>query len=537
MTSEREAYVYLQLPGTLETVPAALLRVQTLPDGTQVGRFRYGDRYLARPDAVPFDPFRLPLAKQVFEFTQLRGIPGAVRDAAPDAWGRRVIEHKLERDPADLHEIDYLVHGPQDGAGYLSLGLKVEPPAPKRIYNRTYQLAELIAASRAIEEGGRVAAHLLEQLDPGTSMGGARPKVTIEDDHRLWLGKFPAQGDRFNLQRVERATLDLARRCGLNVAQARLQPVGSSDVLMLERFDRKHAEGGYRRFGLVSGMTVLDCGDSYLDRDRWSYPLLAENLRRWSDKPEADCAELFRRMVFNAAVTNNDDHPRNHALLRRHKGWRLSPAYDLAPAPVVSLERRDLALIVGSYGRTASVYNLLSQASRFGLSGEDARWEIDRIVAVVRQWRESFLACGVSTADIDHIAPAILPECFSLKGGRMPEAAKRISIGAVWPWPLHTSFTHRRPVYHDGAFLQPPRAVNRTTAPVGARRPKGPAAPPTGMHAEKRDRASRRPRAPAEPRPSRPRRPQGRSLLASGRPWPPRPSQLRLGRSIGRAVL
>lgn len=412
MISERQAYVYIQLPGTLEAVPAALLRVQTLPDGTQVGRLRYGDRYLARPDAVAFDPFQLPLARQVFEFTQLKGIPGAVRDAAPDAWGRRVIEHKLERDPADLQEIDYLLHGPQDGAGYLSFGLKAAPPAPRRTYNRTHQLDELIAAAQAIEEGKRVAAHVLEQLDPGTSMGGARPKATIEDDHCLWLGKFPARDDRFNLQRVEFATLDLASRCGLNVTQARLQPVGSSDVLMLKRFDREPVEGGYLRFGLVSGLTVLDCGDSHLDRDRWSYPLLAENLRRWSDKPEADCAELFRRMAFNAAVTNNDDHPRNHALLHRQKGWRLSPAYDLVPAPVVSLERRDLALTVGSYGRTASVYNLLSQASRFGLSVEDARQEIDRIVVLVRRWRDSFLACGVSTQDIEYIAPAILPECF-----------------------------------------------------------------------------------------------------------------------------
>lgn len=420
MTSEREAYVYIQLPGTLETVPAALLRVQTLPDGTEVGRFRYGDRYLARPDAVAFDPFRLPLARQIFEFTQLKGIPGAVRDAAPDSWGRRVIEHKLERDPADLQEIDYLLHGPQDGAGYLSFGLKAEPPAPRRPYNRTHQLEELIAAAQAIEEGKRVAAHLLEQLDPGTSLGGARSKATIEDDQCLWLGKFPAKDDRFNLQRVEFATLDLASRCGLNVTQARLQPVGSSHVLMLRRFDREHTEGGYLRFGLVSGLTVLDCGDSHLDRDRWSYPLLAENLRRWSDKPEADCAELFRRMVFNAAVTNNDDHPRNHALLRRQKGWRLSPAYDLVPAPVVSLERRDLALTVGSYGRTASIYNLLSQASRFGLSVEGARQEIDRIVAVVRQWRDSFLSCGVTVEDIEYIAPAILPACFFFE--RRPDA-------------------------------------------------------------------------------------------------------------------
>jgi serine/threonine-protein kinase HipA len=174
MTSEREAYIYIQLPGALETVPAALLRVQTLSDGTQIGRFRYGDRYLQRREAVSLDPFHLPLAKQVFEFTQLKGIPGAVRDAGPDAWGRRVIEHKLERSAADLQEIDYLLHGPQDGAGYLSFGLKAEPPAPKRHYNRTHQLAELIAATQAIEEGREVAAHLLEQLDPGNRSNSRR---------------------------------------------------------------------------------------------------------------------------------------------------------------------------------------------------------------------------------------------------------------------------------------------------------------------------------------------------------------------------
>jgi len=321
MTSERQVYVYIQLPGALESVPAALLKVEKLANGTYVGRFRYGDRYLQRPDAVAFDPFRLPLGKNVHEFTKLKGIPGAVRDAGPDAWGRRVIEHKLERGPADLEEIDYLLNGPQDGAGNLGFGLKVEPPAPKREYNRTHQLNVLIEAAEAIEEGNRVPVHILEQLDPGTSMGGARPKATIEDDNRLWLSKFPEKADRCNLQRVEYATLELARRCGLNVCQARLQTVAGRDVLMLERFDRERTEKGYLRFGLVSGLTVLDCEDSYLDRERWSYPLLADNLRRWSVRPEQDCAELFRRMVFNAAITNNDDHPRNHAMLCREGGW------------------------------------------------------------------------------------------------------------------------------------------------------------------------------------------------------------------------
>jgi serine/threonine-protein kinase HipA len=323
-----------------------------------------------------------------------------------------VIEYKLQRSAGDLEEIDYLLNGPQDGAGYLSLGLKLEPPAPKRHYNRTHQLAELVAAAEAIEEGRRVPAHILEQLEPGTSMGGARPKATIEDDNRLWIGKFPEKADRCNLQRVEYATLELARRCGITVCNARLQPVAGHDVLMVERFDREHTEGGYRRFGLVSALTMLDCDEDYVTRERWSYLLLADQLRRWSDKPDEDRIELFRRMVFNAAVTNNDDHPRNHAVRRTARGWRLTPAYDLVPAPLVSLQQRDLAMTIGRYGRTASIYNLLSQCERFGLTTEAARKEVENIVAVVRNWRDHFLACGVSAKDVEYIGPAFLPVCF-----------------------------------------------------------------------------------------------------------------------------
>ncbi|MBI2317377.1 MAG: HipA domain-containing protein, partial [Betaproteobacteria bacterium] len=148
------------------------------------------------------------------------------------------------------------------------------------------------------------------------------------------------------------------------------------------------------------------------DRERWSYPLLADQLRRWSQKPDADRIELFRRMVFNAAVTNNDDHPRNHAVRRTARGWRLTPAYDLVPVPLVSLERRDLAMTVGTYGRTASIHNLLSRCGRFGLTIEAAKKEIDGIAAIVQTWREHFCACGVSEKDFEYMAPAFLPECF-----------------------------------------------------------------------------------------------------------------------------
>jgi len=131
-----------------------------------------------------------------------------------------------------------------------------------------------------------------------------------------------------------------------------------------------------------------------------------------SNRPQADCAELFRRMSFNAAITNNDDHPRNHALLRHSDGWRLSPVYDVVPVPMVSLERRDLALTVGSFGRTASLYNLISQSGRFGLSKEEARSEVHQIATTVGTWRERFAANGVSEKDIEYIAPAMPPPSF-----------------------------------------------------------------------------------------------------------------------------
>ncbi len=412
--TEQACYVYIQLPGTMETVPCASLKVRAVGAGTFEGAFTYGKRYLERPEVVALDPFHLPLSTRPRKFTKLKGIPGAVRDASPDAWGRRVIQAKLQRPEADIQEVEYLLNGPDDGAGNLSFGRTVTPPAPHRPFNRTHQLPALIKATERLEEDGRLPHELLEELEPGTSMGGARPKVTVEDDHKLWLAKLPEKADRHNLQRIEYATLELARAAGLRVCAMRLERVGDRDVLMLARFEREWNPdaNAYWRYGLVSALTVLDAEDGYLGRDRWSYPLLADELRRWSVKSHDDRRELFLRMVFNAMVTNNDDHPRNHALLRTTGGWRLSPAYDILPVPLVSLERRDLALEVGRFGRAASLYNILSQCEAFGLTKEAAQALIDRMLDVVRGWRDFFVQRGIEPRSIEMLEQAMLPPSF-----------------------------------------------------------------------------------------------------------------------------
>jgi serine/threonine-protein kinase HipA len=411
---EQACYVYIQLPGTMKTVPCASLKVRLVGAGAFEGTFTYGKRYLERPEVVALDPFHLPLSTRPQRYTKLKGIPGAVRDASPDAWGRRVIQAKLQRPESDIQEVEYLLNGPDDGAGNLSFGRTATPPAPRRPFNRTHQLPALIEAAEKLEEDGRLPHEVLEQLEPGTSMGGARPKVTVEDDHRVWLAKLPEKADRHNMQRIEYATLELARASGLRVCGTRLERVANRDALMLDRFDREWNPdaNAYWRYGLVSGLTVLDAEDGYLGRERWSYPLLADELRRWSVKSNDDRRELFLRMVFNAMVTNNDDHPRNHALLQTRGGWRLSPAYDILPVPMVSVERRDLALEVGRFGRAASLYNILSHCDTFGLSKEEAQAMIDGMLAVVRGWREFFTERGVEQRSIEMLEQAMLPPSF-----------------------------------------------------------------------------------------------------------------------------
>src|SRR5690606_7313972 len=143
--------------------------------------------------------------------------------------------------------------------------------------------------------------------------------------------------------------------------------------------DREPGEDGYRRARMLSALTLLRTGDSHRDRERWSYLLLVEELRRLCADAPADARELFRRMVVNALISNTDDHPRNHAVIAPQDAWRLSPAYDLTPMPQVSLERRDLAMTIGDLGRRASARNLLSQCARFLLTPDEAQRIVDDV--------------------------------------------------------------------------------------------------------------------------------------------------------------
>lgn len=414
MAASRECFVYVQLPGALEPVVCGRFERERTRTGGFVGRFVYGRSYRERPDAVPLDPIRLPLAPTVYRTARLEGVFGALRDASPDAWGRRVIERIAGR---PLDEVDFLLESPQDRAGALSFGRGPVPPAPVRDFNRVVLLEELRRAAALIEEGPEgepLPPQIVDLLDPGSSLGGARPKNVVEDDQGLWIAKFPQRGDRWNNAAVEAAMLALARRCGIRVPEVRVEAVGAESVLLVKRFDRERVadaagDSGYLRHRMVSALTVLDAEDSATDRRNWSYVLLADELGRWSSRARQDREELFRRMVLNALITNVDDHPRNHALVAPGRDWHLAPAYDLTPNARQGSEGRRLAMECGILGRVATRENLVSQAPRFGLLADEANAAIEEMRKIVtRFWRAEVLRNGGSERDCQAIEPAFV---------------------------------------------------------------------------------------------------------------------------------
>ena len=409
MTSECECFVYIVLPDETEFVTAGRFRwVDDVDGGT--GEFVYGRAYRERVDAVELDPVELHLSDRVYETARMDGFFGAIRDSMPDFWGRRVIERNTGL--TELAEFDYLMQGPDDRAGALGFGFGVEPPGPRRVFNRTLNLEDLQRAADSVmeydqDQAGPAGDQAEELLMLGTSIGGARPKAVVEDESGLWIAKLSSSNDRWNHPRVEHGMLMLARSCGLDVTESRIETVGGRDVLLVRRFDRDRAGADHYRHRLVSALTLLRAGDGFGERGDWSYLRLADEVRRTSAQPGEDLRELFGRMCFNAAVSNLDDHPRNHAILARGRRWRLSPVYDLTPSPSVAQDRRDLAMACGRFGRYANRANLLSGHGQFLLDQAEAESMFERIAAGVRNgWNAEMQRAGVNERDCRTIASA-----------------------------------------------------------------------------------------------------------------------------------
>lgn len=413
MTSNdaNEATVYLHLDGD-GYVPVGIL--EYLPSQAR-SVFTYGRRYVERPNAVPIDPVRLPLTFTGRAMTPRRATMfNALRDAAPDRWGRKVLGLLAGRPAETLSEFDILTaHHSRHRIGALAFGpnptsgpRSMAPWAGGedffvRDLGQLQKLAGIIGsiADATEEDLDAIRASLpddafAQALTSLYSVGGARPKAMIEFEGKFWIAKFPKGDDAWNEPLVEHATMTLAAKCGIDVAATRVIELGGITVLLVQRFDRNVEVP--RHF--VSGFTVQDVQE---DGDWGSYQDLALAARRLGDDTAPQ--ELFRRMAFNALCANTDDHPRNHAFFVERRQVRLTPAFDLVPRQIRSA-RYDLALRCGEYGTEASVRNLLSRTEPFGLSPQNSRRILGEIQDVFAGWREHFGQLGVTERDLRELA-------------------------------------------------------------------------------------------------------------------------------------
>lgn len=395
--------------------------------------FAYGTRYIERPDAFEIDPVSLSLADrlhvrgaELFPINQLAQF-GGIRDAAPDAWGRRVIEAQRRVPANSLSEADYLLGAGSDRVGALDVRDALKSPAQAGAA-QVQSLPYLLEAAERVDQGLPIPTTLTDFFGSAPGAGGARPKASVRDEAGLlWLAKFPAVGDAFDVAQAECFTLQLARRCGLTVPKVRVQEIGGKSVLLIRRFDRYwqapgatlgtdttlhetlpqpgHAE---HRLPFVSGLTLVAC-DEFESRLK-GYSDLALAVRAYVHPTQirASSEELFGRMVFNIFVSNDDDHLRNHGFVRdpRLPGWRLSPLYDVVPRPGVAHERQ-LHLQVGLQGKLATLDNAMSACSAFTPQRSTALAIIRRIWGELRQWRTAFEDMGASGRLIDQLTPAL----------------------------------------------------------------------------------------------------------------------------------
>jgi serine/threonine-protein kinase HipA len=364
----REAYVWVWLPGEMRPVVAGRL---ALVDGKLV--FNYGRSYLARPDAIALYEPELPLGAGVLPLLNGLSMPNCIRDAAPDAWGRRVlINRKLgmrgtDIDTTELNELTYLLESGSDRSGAIDFQASATAYAPRESVNPS--LDELLHAVDRVERGVPLNPDLDAALFHGSSVGGARPKALIAAGEKKYIAKFSAQNDVYSVVKAEFIAMRLAAEVGLDVAPVMLERASGKDVLLFERFDRVRADGGWHRRAFVSALTLLGL-DEMMARYA-SYEELATIVRHRFAAPRETLRELFARMLFNILCGNTDDHARNHAAFWDGHTLALTPAYDICPQARAGGEATQAMLIVGNE-RMSQIAQCLKAAPSFLVSASDA---------------------------------------------------------------------------------------------------------------------------------------------------------------------
>lgn len=386
MTSSKgytEAYVWVWLPGEIEPVVAGRLSADR---GFLL--FNYGKSYLARENAISLYEPELPLRAGELPLLPGLSMPSCIRDASPDAWGRRVLINNnlglmgVNADSTQLDELTYLLESGSDRIGALDFQLSATEYVPRSSSNAS--LEELLQSAERVEQGIPLSPELDQALNHGTSIGGARPKALISDSERKYIAKFSSTADLYSVVKAEFVAMRLAKMAGLNVATVSLTQAANKDVLLIERFDRSYVNGGWQRKALVSALTLFEL-DEMMARYA-SYEKLAEIIRYRFSNASATLRELFSRIAFNILCGNTDDHARNHAAFWDGNMLSLTPAYDICPQGRTGNEASQ-AMLISADNRMSRISSCLNAAHHFMLSREEAISVIEgQLKTIVENW-------------------------------------------------------------------------------------------------------------------------------------------------------
>jgi serine/threonine-protein kinase HipA len=367
-----EAFVWIWLPETTKPVVAGKLTA----DKGGFLTFNYGKSYLERTNAISIYTPELPLQSGELPLLSGLNMPGCIRDASPDAWGRRVlINNKLgvkgnNSNNIQLDELTYLLESGSDRIGALDFQLSPTEYIPRTSVN--VKLEELIKSAERVEKGIPLSPELDQALHHGTSIGGARPKALIEstsfDKKKKYIAKFSSDSDLYSIVKAEFIAMRLARLAGLDVASVSLTRSSHKDVLLVERFDRITSSNGWQRKNIISALTLFKL-DEMMARYA-SYEKLAEIIRHHFTQASKTLMELFSRLVFNILTGNTDDHARNHAAFWDGSRLTLTPAYDICPQGRTGSEASQ-AMLISDTNNLSQIKNCLDATHHFLLSRDE----------------------------------------------------------------------------------------------------------------------------------------------------------------------
>lgn len=416
MAAAKRIYVYEHWMGTEPSLMGCLY-TETLR-GKEVISFEYSPTWLTNhPGLLILDPdLQLFSGRQ---FTPLdKAMFGIFSDSCPDRWGRllmarreAILAKRENRKPRNLLETDYLL-GVHDEARMGALRFSLQKGGPFLSCESDMaappwtSLRDLESASLSFEKDPDIYNNRWLQmlLAPGSSLGGARPKASVKaPDNSLWIAKFPSRHDQYDSGAWEQVTHELAKRCQLNVPESRLERFSEAgSTFLIKRFDRQ----GGRRIHFSSALSLLGKKDG--ESSDSSYLELVEFLTSRGASARVDLKELWRRIVFYMAVSNTDDHLRNHGFLLTPNGWRLSPMFDVNPDPKGNF----LSLSVTLNDSTIDPDLAIEAASYFGLKKDEAAKEARQILSVVsHNWKPVAESLGISRDSQAAMAPA-----FSVHG-------------------------------------------------------------------------------------------------------------------------